>query len=57
VRLGTPLFLNGFSCPQPPREVGTRLGPRGRLGRAWRRAARHPRVIYGVARGCAPAGC
>ena len=32
VRLGTPLFLNNFSCRQPPREVGTGLGPRGRLG-------------------------
>ena len=35
VRLGTPLFLNGFSCPQPPSEVGTRLGPPGRLGQRY----------------------
>lgn len=32
MRLGTPLFLNSFSCPQPPREVGTGLGPPGEVG-------------------------
>lgn len=32
VRLGTPLKSKGFSCPQPPAEVGTGLGPRERLG-------------------------
>ena len=26
------MFLNVFSCPQPPREVGTWLGPPARLG-------------------------
>lgn len=34
LRLGTPLFLNAFSCPQPPRKVGTGLGPPARLGQS-----------------------
>jgi hypothetical protein len=36
VRLGTSLFLNGFSCPQPRSEVGTALGPPRGLGRTCR---------------------
>ncbi len=32
VRLGTQLFLNDFSCPQPPSGGWDRVGTRGRLG-------------------------
>lgn len=34
IRLGTPLFLQDFPCPQPPPEVGTGLGPLWRLGQS-----------------------
>ena len=34
MRLGTPLFLNGFSCPQPPSGGWDRVGTTGEVGTA-----------------------